>query len=112
MHAPSFTTYRDTGAVSKRTYLTNRPDVIFEVPKCTKIQISGAPPRTQLDWGSLLMQRAYSLHCSSDLLAGGRETRCPIPITPTPVLLLSPLIRSRFYGSQGLTHYRVVCCQL
>jgi len=41
LHAPSFTTYRDMGAVSKKniiwpTILT-QSDVIFEVPKCPKI---------------------------------------------------------------------------
>jgi len=41
--------------------------------------------------------------------AGGKETHCPIPNNPT--LVLGHSMRPRFYGSQGLTHYRVVCCQ-
>jgi len=60
----------------------------------------GLCPETH--WGSLL----ESLHCSPDLLAGGKETRCPIPNNPTPVL--GPAIRPRFYGFQGLTHDSVV----
>jgi len=32
----------------KRKYLTDRSDVIFEVPKAQKSKFSGAPPRTTL----------------------------------------------------------------
>ena len=85
----------------KEHYLTYRSDVIFEVPKCPKIKIfrGCAPDSTK---------GAYceSFHCSPDLLAGGEVTRSPIPSNPTPVL--SPSIRLRLYGCQGLNHYRVV----
>jgi len=38
--APSFTTYRDTGAISRKEhYLSDRSYVIFEVQKCSKIHI-------------------------------------------------------------------------
>jgi len=44
--APSFTTYRETDAVSKNVIVTDRADMIFEVTKFSKIQIFGATPRT------------------------------------------------------------------
>jgi len=46
LYAPSFTTYRDTGAVSKKEhYLSECSGAIFEVPKCSKVQIfRGAAP--------------------------------------------------------------------
>ena len=96
------------GAVSKKNIsdrLIDDSDVIFEVPKCPKILIcrGSAPDPTAVK----LSQSVRGLHCSPDLLAGGKGTRCPISNNPTPVLGLS--IRPRFYGSQlGLTHYRVV----
>jgi len=42
----------------------------------------------------------------TDLVAGGERTSGPLRNNPTPVL--GPSIRPRFYGSQGLTHYRIL----
>ena len=57
-------------------------------------------------WGAY----CESLHCSADLVAGGEGTRAPLRNKyPTPVL--GPSIRPRFYrfyGSRGLTHYRIL----
>ena len=50
-------------------------------------------------WGSL--QR------SLDLLADGEMARCPLPGTQEPHPLRAHPFGPRFYGSQGLTHYRV-----
>ena len=42
----------------------------------------------------------------TDLVTGGEGTRGPLRNNPTPVLGTS--IWPRFYGSQGLTHYRIL----
>ena len=43
---------------------------------------------------------------TTNLVAGGEGARGPFRNNPTPVI--GPLIRPRFYGSQGLTHYRIL----
>ena len=59
-------------------------------------------------WGAQSLSSLRELHCSPDLLAGGKGTRCPCPITPLPFLAFRLGLAST---SQGLIHYRVVCCQ-
>ena len=71
-------------------YLTDRSDVIFKAPNAQK---SNFPPR-----GPYI--------APTDLVAGGEGTRGPLHNNPTPVL--GPVIRPRFYGSQGLIHYRIL----
>jgi len=58
LSAPSFTTYCDTGAVSKRTlaYLTDRSDVILRSQHSEKFKFSGGLSHTLL-WE--LTVRAY-----------------------------------------------------
>ena len=68
--------------------LAERSDVISEVPKCSKIQI--------FDGG------AYSAR--TDHLDDVQGARCPPPQEAHP---RSRSFGHRFYGSQGLTHYRV-----
>ena len=76
------TKYRDMDTVSKKKYLTDHSDVIFEVPKCSKIQIfrGSAPDPTD---------GAYSAYCSPDLLAGGKGTRHLPEICPNFTLRLA-----------------------
>jgi len=85
----------------KEHYLTDCSDVIFDVQKCSKIQIfrNSAPDPT-----GELTGRAYIVPL--DLLVGTRCDAAPLPNNPTPVLGLS--ITPRFYGSQGQTHYKGV----
>jgi len=75
--------------------LTDRSDVILEVPKCSKMQIfRGSAPDP--DGG------AYSASQTPYLTARGLAA--PFPRTPIPTLGPSGLV---FYRSQGLTHYRI-----
>ena len=62
--------------------LADRSDVISEFPKCSKSTFSGAPR-------------------SLGPLADGEGARCPPLKNPTRAL------GRGFYGSQGLTHYRL-----
>jgi len=95
LSALSFTTY-DTGAVPKKErYLTDRFDGIFEVQNAQKSKFSPLEELTV---------RAYIVPL--DLVAGGEGTRGPLRNYPTSIL--GPSIRPRFYGSQGLTHYRIL----
>jgi len=48
LSAPSFMTCCDGRCIKKEHSMTDRSDVIFEVPKCSKIRISGDLPRTPL----------------------------------------------------------------
>jgi len=77
--APSFTTYRETGAVSKNVTVTDRADMIFEVTKFSKIQFfrGSAPDPT----GGAYWDSFWAYIASLDLLAGGEGTRCPSPIS-------------------------------
>jgi len=75
----------------KEHYLTDRSDVIFDVQKCSKIQIfQGCALDTTVE--------AYweSLHCSPIDLERNSLRRYPLPNNPTPILGL--LIRPCFCG--------------
>jgi len=95
------------GAVSKKN-ISDRPfwrD--FWGPKMLKNpNFLGLRPGSH--WGAQSLSSLRELHCSPDLLAGGKGTRCPCPITPLPFLAFRLGLAST---SQGLIHYRVVCCQ-
>ena len=70
--------------------LADHSDVISEVPKCSKIQIFCPGPH----WG------AYSAPQTPQLIGSGSLPPFKNPPRPRP-------FGPRFYGSQGLTHYRV-----
>ena len=76
--------------------------MIFDVQKCSKIQIfrGSAPDPT----GGILLGLGELTLLPYNLFEGTRCDAAPFPITP-PVLGLS--IRSRFYGFQGQTHYKL-----
>ena len=91
LSVPSFTTYCDTSVgrcTKKEPNLTDRSDVIFEVPKCSKILISPGSAPDPSDGAD-----RERLHCSPDL-AGSEGTLGPLRNNPTPDLALS--IRPRF----------------
>ena len=79
-------------------------DVIFEVPKCSKIKIFRGPGLRPDPTGWELTGRAYI--APLDLLDGDEGTRCPSSITQFQIV--EPAIRPRFCRSQGLTHDKAV----
>jgi len=73
---PSFTPYCDRALYQTEHYLTYRSGVIFEVPKCLKMQIfrGSVPDRTPL---RELAGRASAYIAPLDLLAGGEGLAAP-----------------------------------
>ena len=79
--------------------LTDRSDVIFVVPKCSKIQISrvfAQDPAPDPTGGAYCESLGLGLHFSSRSLSWWQGTRDPLRNNRTPVL--GPSIRPRFYG--------------
>ena len=81
--------YVGTGGQPVNQKLADRSDVIFEVSKCSKMQISTGlrpgPPK-----------KAYS--APPDTLADGEGARCSPPKNPTPALGPSVLVSTGIRG--------------
>jgi len=95
----------DMGAVSKKEhYLTDRSDVISEVPKCSKIQISPAPPKTQV-------REVTSLPRPPSWWVGDS-----LPLTNNPTPIVSPSIRAawllRVSGVYPITELSTACINM
>ena len=103
LYAPSFTTYRDTGALyQKKNIICPTVLALFlKSQNAQKSKFSGTSPRTPLG-----VVYCESLHCYPRSLSWWQGTREPLRNNTIPVL--GPSIRPRFYGSQGVTHYRVL----
>jgi len=76
--------------------LSDRSDVILQVPKCSKFQnfLGSAPDPAKVAYSAPL-----------DPVAGGEGHAAPSQQPPSPSR--SRPFGPRFYGSQGLTHYRI-----
>jgi len=108
-HAPSFTTYRETGTVSKNVIVTDNADVTFEVTKLSEIQIfrGKAPDPTGVG--------AYweSLHCSPRPPIPGGDRVARYPVFQGSSRISAPISRlpDRSYPGDEISRISIRTCQ-